>query len=61
MINHVQRHNDKVLLLSDFGVIMWTSIDLTDLFFIHVINFLIEITSCGYCTYGSSISVKEKF
>lgn len=61
MINLVHRHNDEVPLLSDFGVIMWTSVDLTDLFLIHMINFLIETTSCCYFICGSSISAKEKF
>lgn len=61
MINLAHRHNDQVPLLSDFSVIMWMGVDVADLFLIHMINFLIARTFCGYFICGYSVSVKEKF
>lgn len=61
MINLIHRHNDEVPLLSDFGVIVWISVDVTDLFLIHMTNFIIARNSCGCFICGYSVSVKEKF
>lgn len=59
MINLVHRHNDEVPLVSDFGVTTWTSVDVTDLFLIHM-TMNIARTSCIYFICGYSVSVKEK-
>lgn len=45
MINLIHRHDDEIPLLSDFGVIMWISVDVTDLFLIHMTNFIIARNS----------------
>lgn len=61
MIKLVHRHNGKIPLISDF-VIMWTTtVDVNDLFLIHMILFHTARTSCGYFICGYSVFVKEKF